>query len=68
MSDVLDYLRWRGDLPFTRDPVNPVDALIFSLKTSTTDVTHRIVKIIHITLSPLNKFLSRSIVVIILIL
>ena len=29
MSDVLDYLRWRGDLPFTRDPVNPVDALIF---------------------------------------
>ena len=30
MSDLFDYLHWRGDLSFTQDPVNPVDALIFS--------------------------------------
>lgn len=30
MSDLFDYLHWRGDLSFTQDPVNCVDALIFS--------------------------------------
>ena len=30
MSDVFDYLKWRGDLTFTQDPPNAVDALIFS--------------------------------------
>ncbi len=30
MSDLFDYLRWRGDIPFPVIPPNPVDALIFS--------------------------------------
>lgn len=30
MANIFDYLKWRGDLTFTQDPVNPVDALIFS--------------------------------------
>ena len=30
MADMLDYVRWRGDLPFTVSPPNEVDALIFS--------------------------------------
>ncbi len=30
MSNIYDYLTWRGDLPFSRDPFNEVDALIFS--------------------------------------
>ncbi len=30
MANLFDYLKWRGDLTFTQDPVNPVDALIFS--------------------------------------
>ena len=30
MADLFDYLKWRGDLSFTKDPPNPVDALIFS--------------------------------------
>lgn len=30
MADLFDYLRWRGDLSFTQDPLNQVDALIFS--------------------------------------
>ena len=30
MSDIFDYLKWRGDLTFTQDPPNAVDALIFS--------------------------------------
>ena len=30
MSNVMDYLKWRGDLSFTQDPPNAVDALIFS--------------------------------------
>lgn len=30
MANIFDYLQWRGDLPFARDPLNPVDALIFS--------------------------------------
>ena len=27
---MFDYLNWRGDLPFSQCPLNPVDALIFS--------------------------------------
>lgn len=30
MADVFDYLQWRGDLSFTQDPPNAVDALVFS--------------------------------------
>lgn len=30
MADLFDYLSWRGDLRFSQDPPNPVDALIFS--------------------------------------
>lgn len=30
MTNILDYVRWRGDLPFARDPLNPVDTLVFS--------------------------------------
>ena len=30
MADVMDYIRWRGDLSFSQDPPNAVDALIFS--------------------------------------
>lgn len=30
MANVFDYLKWRGDLTFTQDPPNAVDALIFS--------------------------------------
>ncbi len=30
MTNVLDYLKWRGDLSFQQDPPNQVDALIFS--------------------------------------
>ena len=30
MGTIFDYIRWRGDLTFTQDPVNGVDALIFS--------------------------------------
>lgn len=30
MATMFDYLQWRGDLTFTQDPVNEVDALIFS--------------------------------------
>ena len=30
MSNVFDYLKWRGDLAFTQDQPNAVDALIFS--------------------------------------
>ncbi|MBR3364247.1 MAG: DUF2974 domain-containing protein [Solobacterium sp.] len=31
MANCLDYLEWRGDLPFARDPINEVDLLIFSV-------------------------------------
>lgn len=31
MSDVLEYLRWRGDLTFERDPLNEADHLVFSV-------------------------------------
>ncbi len=30
VANLFDYLRWRGDLTFTQDGVNDVDALIFS--------------------------------------
>ena len=30
MPKMFDYLKWRGDLPFSQAPLNPVDALIFS--------------------------------------
>ena len=30
MADVFDYLKWRGDLTFSQDPPNAVDALVFS--------------------------------------
>ena len=30
MANMFDYIRWRGDLTFTQDPPNSVDALIFS--------------------------------------
>lgn len=30
MATILDYLHWRGDLHFSQDPPNEVDALIFS--------------------------------------
>ena len=30
MSNLLDYLAWRGDLPLERDPFNSVDALLLS--------------------------------------
>ncbi len=30
MTNVLDYVAWRGDLSFTQDPPNQVDMLIFS--------------------------------------
>ena len=33
MANMMDYLQWRGDLSFTQDPPNAVDALIFSALT-----------------------------------
>ena len=30
MANIFDYLQWRGDLTFSQDPPNEVDALIFS--------------------------------------
>lgn len=30
MPNIFDYLTWRGDLTFAQDPLNAVDALIFS--------------------------------------
>ncbi len=30
MANIFDYLCWRGDLSFTQDPLNAVDALVFS--------------------------------------
>ena len=30
MDDLFDYLKWRGDIPFSQVPPTPVDALIFS--------------------------------------
>lgn len=31
MAKTMDYLQWRGDLKFSNDPFNDIDALIFSL-------------------------------------
>ena len=30
MADLFEYLAWRGDLGFSKSPLNPVDSLIFS--------------------------------------
>ena len=30
MGNLLDYLAWRGDLPFSRDPFNKIDACLLS--------------------------------------
>lgn len=30
MADIFDYLKWRGDVPFTADPFNEVDNLILA--------------------------------------
>ena len=30
MANIFDYIKWRGDLTFTQDPLNAVDALVFS--------------------------------------
>lgn len=30
MDDLFEYLKWRGDIPFSQVPPTPVDALIFS--------------------------------------
>ena len=30
MANIFDYLKWRGDLSFSQDPPNAVDALVFS--------------------------------------
>ena len=30
MSDIFDYLDWRGDIPFSADPFNEVDALVLA--------------------------------------
>lgn len=30
MNNILDYLYWRGDLSFGQDPLNEIDAIIFS--------------------------------------
>lgn len=29
MTNIMDYIKWRGDLLFTQDPPNAVDALVF---------------------------------------
>jgi len=31
MGKILDYLQWRGDLQFSKDPINDIDTLIFAL-------------------------------------
>ncbi|NLF49817.1 MAG: DUF2974 domain-containing protein [Leptolinea sp.] len=31
MGKTLDYLQWRGDLKFSKDPINDIDVLIFAL-------------------------------------
>ena len=30
MANIYDYLAWRGDLGFTKDPLNEIDSLLFS--------------------------------------
>lgn len=31
MANIQDYIRWRGDLPFSVDPPNTIDSLVFSV-------------------------------------
>ena len=31
MANILDYLEWRGDLPFETSAFNEVDAVVFSV-------------------------------------
>ena len=31
MGTMLDYLKWRGDLRFSQDPFNDIDALILAM-------------------------------------
>lgn len=30
MSNIIDYIKWRGDLTFSQDPFNEIDNLILS--------------------------------------
>ena len=30
MSNIIDYMKWRGDLTFSQDPFNEIDNLILS--------------------------------------
>ena len=30
MSNIVDYIKWRGDLSFEADPINEIDNLILS--------------------------------------
>ena len=30
MANILDYIEWRGDLPFNQSPFNEIDNLILS--------------------------------------
>lgn len=30
MTNVFDYLKWRGDMRFSQDPINEIDALVFA--------------------------------------
>ena len=30
MANIVDYIKWRGDLTFSQDPPNEIDALVFS--------------------------------------
>lgn len=30
MANIMDYLKWRGDIPFSQVPVNAVDSLVFA--------------------------------------
>ena len=29
MADFAEYIRWRGDIPFSSIPINEVDSMIF---------------------------------------
>ena len=30
MTNILDYIRWRGDISFEKSPLNDIDALVFA--------------------------------------
>ena len=34
MANILDYLEWRGDLPFETSAFNEVDAVVYRLRGS----------------------------------